>query len=171
MTPDVNVLIAAYRDDHPHHHVARAWLTDALNECAEGGTLEILPMVAAGFLRIVTNRRAFRVPAPVAAAITFLRNMLGIPGVTMPALSNEWATLEKLCDEFDLAGNQIPDAWIAATIRTNGLRLVTFDAGFGRWLHPSEWMLLEGRGGIQERRGSYVVRRMGRTRAKATARF
>ncbi len=30
MTPDVNVLVAAPRSDHPHHELARAWLEQAL---------------------------------------------------------------------------------------------------------------------------------------------
>jgi uncharacterized protein len=29
MTPDLNVLIAASRSDHPHHDVARTWLERA----------------------------------------------------------------------------------------------------------------------------------------------
>ena len=33
MTPDVNVLVAASRSDHPHHWVAHSWLQDALAAC------------------------------------------------------------------------------------------------------------------------------------------
>lgn len=29
MTPDVNVLVAASRSDHPHHAIAREWLEAA----------------------------------------------------------------------------------------------------------------------------------------------
>jgi predicted nucleic acid-binding protein len=28
VTPDVNVLVAAFRTDHPHHATARSWLSD-----------------------------------------------------------------------------------------------------------------------------------------------
>ena len=33
MTPDVNVLIAASRSDHPHHAAARAWLDKTITDC------------------------------------------------------------------------------------------------------------------------------------------
>ena len=33
MTPDVNVLVAASRTDHPHHAAARQWLEEALPAC------------------------------------------------------------------------------------------------------------------------------------------
>ena len=68
MTPDVNVLVAASRSDHPHHPVAIRWLDDALDACALGQGLALLPMVAAGFLRLVTHPRVFVEPTPLAGA-------------------------------------------------------------------------------------------------------
>ncbi len=53
MTPDVNVLVAGSRADHPHHGPALAWLDAALEDCEKGRPLAIYPMVAAGFLRLV----------------------------------------------------------------------------------------------------------------------
>jgi len=37
MTPDVNVLIAAFRRDHEHHSPELQWLDSARVACAEGG--------------------------------------------------------------------------------------------------------------------------------------
>lgn len=59
MTPDVNVLVAASRSDHPHHPVANRWLEESLAACFLGQRLAVLPMVAAGFLRLVTFDRDF----------------------------------------------------------------------------------------------------------------
>ena len=42
MTPDVNVLIAASRVDHPHFDVASRWLGEAAVEAANGGRLAVL---------------------------------------------------------------------------------------------------------------------------------
>jgi hypothetical protein len=42
MTPDVNVLVAASRRDHPHHAVARAWLEEAVNACGAGAAFTLL---------------------------------------------------------------------------------------------------------------------------------
>jgi uncharacterized protein len=167
MTPDANVLVAAFRPEHPHHAIGRAWLTEALEDCAVGGTVEILPMVAASFVRIVTNKQAFPAPDTAADAFAFIRRILAVPGAAMPRLGPEWNSLERLCDELELAGDDVADAWVAAAVRANGLRLVTFDIDFADLLDPSECLLLQPRPGIQERGASYVVRRMVRKRAAA----
>lgn len=69
MTPDVNVLVAASRADHPHYQIARQWLEGALGDTGADMGLELLPMVIAGFLRLVTNRRVFPDPTPTQEAI------------------------------------------------------------------------------------------------------
>jgi uncharacterized protein len=57
VAPDLNVLLAASRTDHPQHTPALRWLEQAIADCATGGAIEVLPMVAAGFLRLATNPR------------------------------------------------------------------------------------------------------------------
>lgn len=94
MTPDVNVLVAASRTDHPHHEAARAWLEAALNASAVQQPLAILPMVAAGFVRLVTHPKVFREPTPIAAALEFMHALLDAPGVYLPALGQEWPEVE-----------------------------------------------------------------------------
>lgn len=165
MTPDVNVLVAAFRPTHAHHRAARDWLTAALEDCAVGGTVEILPMVAAGFVRVVTHRKAFPIADSVADALAFIRKILAVPGTAMPRLGPEWSAFEKLCVDRELWGNDVADAWIAAAVKAHGLRLVTFDMDFADLLDPSECLLLQPRTGVQERGASYVVRRMVRKRA------
>lgn len=142
MTPDVNVLVAASRSDHPNHAPALGWLDGALDEAGRGETLCLLPMVGASFLRLVTNPRVFVQPTPIDAAQAFLRAVLDSPGVEMPALGPEWSLLERLCREHGPTGNDIPDAWIAAAVQANHDHLVTFDKGFRRWLSAAELTLL-----------------------------
>ena len=81
MTPDVNVLVAASRSDHPHHGVAIDWLEAALVSCLHGERLRLLPMVTAGFLRLVTHPRVFVEPTPLAVAQDFLTALLAQDGV------------------------------------------------------------------------------------------
>lgn len=145
--PDLNVLIAASRSDHQHHKPARAWLEQAIAECRVGGSIEILPMVAAGFLRVTTNHKAFAMPTPIGNAIAFVDSLLAIPGVEMVELGREWPTLRQLCSHHNLAANDITDAWIAAAVRTLGSRLVTFDRGFKRLLGRTELTVLHTAGG------------------------
>jgi toxin-antitoxin system PIN domain toxin len=142
MTPDVNVLVAASRSDHPHHDPALAWLTGALTACQTGAAVEILPMIAAGFLRLVTNQKVFPEPAPPKDAVAFLRAILKVPGASMPQLGLEWSGVERLCLDLALTGNRVPDAWIAAAVSAGGYHLVTFDRGFRDLLRPSEYTLL-----------------------------
>ncbi|MBV8305977.1 MAG: VapC toxin family PIN domain ribonuclease, partial [Gammaproteobacteria bacterium] len=93
MTPDLNVLLAASRTDHPQHAPALRWLERAIAGCATGGSIEVLPMVAAGFLRLATNPRVFPSPTPIRAAVNFIDSLLAVAGVEMPELGREWPTL------------------------------------------------------------------------------
>lgn len=143
MTPDVNILVAASRQDHPHHEKARCWLEEAMTSSASGRSLVILPMVASGFLRLVTHPKVFIEPTPINAALAFMRAILDSPGVILLSLGKEWPEFERLCAEGSLTGNAIPDAWIAAAARINHLHLVTFDKGFRKLLKPSTVTVLK----------------------------
>ena len=142
MTPDVNVLIAASRSDHPHHQPALAWLEEALDDSQRGRTLTLLPMVAAGFLRLVSHPKVFVQPTPIETALAFLRAVLDSPGVELAQLGTEWPLFDRLCEQYQLTGNDIPDAWIAASVQVNHFRLASFDKGFRRFLKNSEFTLL-----------------------------
>ena len=84
MTPDVKVLVAAYRADHAHHDAAYSWLAEARRNCAQGSdTFTLLPMVATAFLRLVTNQRVFTEPDSIEDAIAFIDTLLDTPGVEM----------------------------------------------------------------------------------------
>ena len=159
MTPDVNVLVAAFRVDHSHHVPARTWLSRALEACATGGTLEILPMVAAAFVRLVTDARVFRIPDSARDAHAFLRNLLAADGASMPHLGSEWNTFERLCIDLGVVGEDVPDAWIAAVVTADGLHLVTFDRDFTRLLRPTQYTLLSRTLGIAESRPKYGARK------------
>jgi len=143
MAPDLNVLLAASRTDHPHHAVALDWLNGALSACEAGQDLEILPMVAAGFLRLATHPKIFKQPMPIGDATAFVDALLARPGVQMPEIGREWPTLKQLAREHDLAANDLTDAWIAAAVRVLGSHLVTFDRGFRRLLSRNELTVLE----------------------------
>ena len=142
MTPDVNLLVAASRSDHPYHRQAFAWLTNAQAACDIGATLHILPMVAAGFLRLVTHPKVFKQPTPISAAVAFIDALLATPGVEIPSLGPEWRAFRHLCLSGELGGNTVPDAWIAAAVKTIGGHLVTFDKDFAVLLPKSDVTLL-----------------------------
>ncbi len=142
MTPDVNVLVAASRSDHPHHAAARGWLEQALADAGQGSSLALQPMVIASFLRLVTNPRVFVEPTPVSEALRFIDALLAAPGVTRPDLGAEWPALRKLCLEHALTANDIPDAWLAAAAIHQGEQVTSFDSDFKRLLPKGRFRLL-----------------------------
>lgn len=144
MTPDVNVLVAAFRSDHPHHGSARSWLEGARSSCAEGSaTLTLLPVVVAGFLRLVTNARVFIEPDSIQDAVAFIDALLGSPGVELRASDKEWPLLRNKLLTLKLQGNFVSDAWIAAATEALSEHLVTFDRDFNRLLPPTDLTLLD----------------------------
>jgi len=142
VTPDINVLVAASRGDHPHHAVAREWLLEASGRCADGASLRLLPVVVAGFLRLVTHPRVFRQPTPAEEAVAFLDAVLAVPGVELASQGPEWPLLRQLCLERNLAANAIPDAWLAAAVIQLGEHLVTLDADFRKLLRRGQVTVL-----------------------------
>lgn len=140
MTPDVTVLVAASRSDHPHHSVARAWLEQAVSASPGGALFTLMPMVVASFLRLVTSPKVFSMPTPVADAIGFVDALLAAPGVER--LGKEWPVLRQLCLDKNLSGNDLPDAWLAAATHSAGEHLVTFDRDFRKFLSRSQITLL-----------------------------
>ena len=142
MTPDVNLMVAASRSDHPHHKAALACLEGAIEAAAQGASFRLMPMVVASFLRLVSSARIFAQPTPIESAIDFIDAVLNAPGVEMGGLGPEWQRLRQLCLDQKLGRNDLPDAWLAAAVMQCGERLATFDRDFKRLLAPAHLTLL-----------------------------
>jgi toxin-antitoxin system PIN domain toxin len=142
MTPDVNVLVAAARSDHPHHVVARAWLEETLAEAEAGTVCALMPMVITSFLRLVTSPKIFNRPTPIDEAIGFIDALLSLAGVQLIELGPEWKRLRQLCLDKKLSGNDLPDAWLVAAVAQRGEHLVSFDRDFRKLLGRGQFMLL-----------------------------
>jgi toxin-antitoxin system PIN domain toxin len=142
MTPDVNVLVAASRSDHPHHVVARDWLEGAIGASRTGASLTLMPMVLASFLRLVTSPKIFQQATPGKDAIAYIDAILASPGVHLTPLGPEWSKLRQLCLDKHLTGNDLPDAWLSAAVTHRGEHLVTFDRDFRKLLTRSQFTLL-----------------------------
>jgi len=144
MTPDVNVLVAAYRPDHPHHQSARAWLDDAVAQAASGrASLTLLGTVVTGFLRINTNPKIFRETDPLQDVSEFIDSLLSCPGAQFQPQGATWPNLKQVCLTQQVSGNLVTDAWIAATVMQSGETLCTFDRDFSRLLPADQLLLLK----------------------------
>jgi toxin-antitoxin system PIN domain toxin len=143
MTPDVNVLVAASRSDHPHHRNAHHWLEEALAAAAQGSPFTLMPMVLASMLRLVTSPKIFVQPTPVADAIGFVDALLAMRGVRLASVGPEWPGLRQLCLDKRLAGNDLPDAWLASAVVQQAEHLVSFDRDFRKLLSRSQLTILK----------------------------
>jgi toxin-antitoxin system PIN domain toxin len=142
MTPDINVLVAASRTDHPHHVVARVWLEEAVSASASGAAFTLMPMVLASFLRLVTSPKIFKLATPIEDAVAFVDALLASPGVQLAPLGPEWSKLRQLCLDKQLSGNDVPDAWLSAAVAHLGEHLVSFDRDFRKLLSRGQFTLL-----------------------------
>ena len=98
--------------------------------------------VVASYLRLVTHPKIFVEPTPMVQALAFANAVLASPGVGWLHTGTEWGAMHRLCNDLALSGNDVPDAWIAATTLTHGEVLVTFDRDFVQLLPPDNLLLL-----------------------------
>ena len=129
--PDVNVLVAAYRDDVRDHAACRSWLQATL----EGDeAFALSDLVLSGFLRVVTHPRVFALPSPIDAALEFVQAIKSQSHcVTVGPGPRHWIIFTRLCREAEAKGNLIPDAYLAALAIESGCEWVTLDRDFARF--------------------------------------
>jgi len=138
---DVNVLVYAHRPEAPNHAAHLVWLEEARRGPEKLG---LAPIVASGFLRVVTHPRIFKEPTPLNIALEFLEILRASPA-TVSVIPGErhWEIFVDLCNQIDAKGNKVPDAFLAALAIEQGATWISADRGFGgypglRWVHPLE---------------------------------
>jgi toxin-antitoxin system PIN domain toxin len=131
LLPDVNIFVYAQREDVSMHANAKFWLEAALNG---GEPVALFDPVLASFLRIVTNRRIFKVPTPLTLALSFVEIMRSAPAArSLTAGASHWEIFVRLCRDTNAAGDDIPDVYLAALALENDCEFVTTDEDFGRF--------------------------------------
>lgn len=136
---DVNVLVAAHREDAEGHGEIRAWLESSLASPAGVGVSEL---VLAGCLRVITHPKIFRTPTPLKDAFEFVEDFRSRPEVHLFAPGpDHWQIFMGLCRRVGARGNLVPDAYHAALALELGCEWVSLDRGFSRfpglsWRHP-----------------------------------
>ena len=127
-SPDVNVLVNAFREDAVHHERSRRWLVNALAGREQVGLSEL---VLSGVLRVMTHARIFQPPTPSEAAIEFVDLLLAQPGsTTLRPGDGHWRIFRGMAASLHLTGNRLPDAYHAALAIEHGCEWVTLDRGF-----------------------------------------
>jgi toxin-antitoxin system PIN domain toxin len=128
---DVNIWIYAFRSDSPLHEKARNSIQSALD-----GRESFLfcPGIASSFLRLVTNPRIFKEPSPIAEAWLFVDALESHPAAIFADMDPmAFGIFKHLCLASGVAGNAIPDAYVAALAIRRDALFVTADRGFARF--------------------------------------
>lgn len=137
--PDVNVLVYAHREDTPDHERYASWLVAVATGEARFACSDL---VLSGFVRVVTNRRVFPVPTPLATALAFCSALRSMPACTVVRPGEtHWSIFDRLCRETGATGKLVADAWHAALAIEHACEWTTTDGDFARfrglrWRHP-----------------------------------
>ena len=139
MLLDANVLLYSVDEDSPFHHRAVTWLTEALNGPHRVG----IPWTSLwAFVRIASNPRASSSPLTGAQAWEHVEDWLAAPATWIPEPGPGYAAiLRDLITRYDLRGNLVPDAALAAMCIEHGIAMVSADSDFARfpeltWINP-----------------------------------
>ncbi|GAA4610274.1 type II toxin-antitoxin system VapC family toxin [Actinoallomurus liliacearum] len=128
---DVNVLVYAHRPDMADHERYRCWLFEMMDGPEP---FAVSDLVLSGFVRVVTNRRIFKDPTPLTAALAAVSDLRSrsncVPLVPGP---RNWAIFAELCEKSGAKGNDVPDAYHAALAIEHGCEFITTDKGFSRF--------------------------------------
>ncbi|HEX4838413.1 MAG TPA: TA system VapC family ribonuclease toxin [Solirubrobacteraceae bacterium] len=139
MLIDADLLLYAVHEGAPQHQSAAEWMTEQLNGSKRVG----LPWQSlAAFLRISTHPRAFQRPLAPATAWERITDWLASPVAWIPQPGSEHARiLGDLITTYQVSGNLVPDAQLAALALEHGVTLCSTDTDFARfrelrWTNP-----------------------------------
>ena len=139
MLVDANLLLFAVDRSSPFHEAAAGWLTGVLN----GGRRVGIPWSSlAAFVRISTHPRASEHPLSPERAWRHVDGWLACDPVWIPAPTERHADiLGGLVVSYQLRGNLVSDAHLAALAIEHGLTICSADTDFARfreiqWVNP-----------------------------------
>jgi uncharacterized protein len=139
MLVDANLLLFAVDASSPFHQAAATWLTDALN----GPRRVAVPWSAlSAFLRVSTHPRASEHPLSPEEAWRYVDEWLACETVWIPGPTDRHAgILRELVLSYQLRGNLVSDADLAALAIEHGLTVYSADTDFARfseirWVNP-----------------------------------
>jgi len=128
---DVNVLVYAHAEEAPRHAEHRDWVRRMVESESAYGMSDL---VLSGFLRIVTNPRAFDAPMPMERALAAVEALRSRPNcVVVSPGERHWEIFSRLCRQTGVKGNLVPDAYLAALAIESGSEWITTDRDYVRF--------------------------------------
>jgi hypothetical protein len=129
--PDVNILVYAFRADLEHHPRSRAWLDQVTENSAPFG---LSPLTLSALIRVTTNARSFRQPSTHAEAFGFCEDLMAQPNCELIEPGRRhWDIFRRVCEDSNITGPRISDAWYAALAIEHGCEWITLDRDFARF--------------------------------------
>jgi len=139
MLVDANLLLFAVDAGSPFHAAAAGWLEDALNGPRRVGIP--WPSLVA-FMRISTHPRVFDDPLGPSEARDHVAQWVNCENVWNPAPTDHHAdVLGSIVARYEIRGNLIGDAHLAALAIEHGIAICSADTDFARfaeitWINP-----------------------------------
>ncbi len=132
IVPDINLLVYAYDRASPFHGRAREWWQGCLaGEEGVGFTHSTI----FGFVRVMTNARAFPNPMTLSQAASHVESWLerGVSQILEPQTDHHRQVIELLQRAGGTGGNLVSDAQIAALAKAYRAVVHTSDRDFLRF--------------------------------------
>ena len=131
MLLDANLLLYAVAERSPHNAVAADWLQRTLRGERRVG----IPWQTIGaFLRIITHPRVTTQPLSSSEAWSYVQSWLDVDVVWIPPATEATAAiLNGLIQRYEITGNLVTDAQLAALAIEHGLVLMSADTDFARF--------------------------------------
>jgi toxin-antitoxin system PIN domain toxin len=128
---DANVVVSAMRADHVHHLAAREWLQGVVDDSV---AFSIPDVVGVSVVRLLTHRKVFADPESSADVFAALSILTADPAhVRLSVNDRVWREFDDLCSRFDVSGDLVPDAFLAALAIAYGGAVASFDRDFRRF--------------------------------------
>jgi toxin-antitoxin system PIN domain toxin len=128
---DINILVYAHREDQAAHAYYRSRLEAFIQE---GKPFGLTPLVAGGFVRIVTQPAFPNGPTPLPQAVAVIESLIGHPnGHLIQAGRRHWELFAQLCRQTQAAGKQVADAQHAAIAIEHAATWISRDQDFARF--------------------------------------
>jgi toxin-antitoxin system PIN domain toxin len=136
---DVNVLINAHRREAERHKDYRVFVDSLVHG---DQAYAVSDVVISGFIRIVTNQRAWRPSTPIDEALRFGEVVRNQPHAVVVSPGDRfWGIFTRLCRQPGMTSKLVADAYLAALAMEHGCEFITADRDFARfsglsWRHP-----------------------------------
>jgi len=125
---DVNVLIYAHREDQVDHPYFRQKVETVVRQNVPFG---MSPLVAAGFIRVVTQPKFPNGPTPLAQALATIESLMQRPNAHWISPGRRhWELLAGLCRTTLATGKSVADAQHAAIAVEHACTWVSRDRDF-----------------------------------------